>query len=64
MSERFPASEADPSFVQELEVYIQNVHGDQLAFEWKGENDTLFGPYPALLYVRSAYVLSQGLMIH
>ena len=49
MSKRFPASEADPTFLKELEQYVQNVHGNELAFEWKGEGDDLFGPYPALL---------------
>ncbi|KAF2788523.1 hypothetical protein K505DRAFT_255323 [Melanomma pulvis-pyrius CBS 109.77] len=50
MSERFPAKEADPALVRQLEEQIHKVHGESLPFEWRSGEDTLFGPYPTLLH--------------
>ncbi|ORY09572.1 hypothetical protein BCR34DRAFT_568124 [Clohesyomyces aquaticus] len=50
MSQRFPANEAVPGHLQMLEEQLHQLQGKDLPFEWKGQNDALFGPYPALLH--------------
>jgi hypothetical protein len=49
MSQRFPANEATPGHLQILEEQLHKLQGEDLPFEWKGQDDALFGPYPALL---------------